>query len=341
MKITLTDKEYFNGEQDYAWDYWDEYAFGAIDVNIPMLDHNIRPKTNQGMNTNTKSACTIVWSVNQLLRLFAIPLENKEANELCLEVVNYCVNKWGYKIGYWWSTPTAINYVCKWWNEIGYKRFKKEQVFYLRLDWKDNLVKEALQKGHLVWFTYALNYWDDRYKGLVYKDSYPWGTGHRTNWKSVNRTTATWWADGTGCDVWVHDSYYLWTNEYFIKDRSKYMWKGMNTPAYLILPNSSMVNTTKEEVKENIKAIKAINATIWVLSTTWSDLSSEEQLMSSALATKLRNNEWARGKIEQQDKKAYQAVIDLLSYTWKFAGEEEQKKFSELASYLRDKFNLL
>jgi hypothetical protein len=101
-----------------------------------------------------------------------------------------------------------------------------------------------------------------------------------------------------------------------------------------------MVNTTKEEVKENIKAIKAINATIWVLSTTWSDLSSEEQLMSSALATKLRNNEWARGKIEQQDKKAYQAVIDLLSYTWKFAGEEEQKKFSELASYLRDKFNL-
>jgi hypothetical protein len=36
----------------------------------------------------------------------------------------------------------------------------------------------------------------------------------------------------------------------------------MNTPAYLILPNSSMVNTTKEEIKENIKAIKAINATI-------------------------------------------------------------------------------
>jgi hypothetical protein len=65
----------------------------------------------------------------------------------------------------------------------------------------------------------------------------------------------------------------------------------MNTPAYLILPNSAMVNTTKEEVKENIKAIKAINATIGVLSTTWSDLSSEEQLMSSALATKLRNNE--------------------------------------------------
>jgi hypothetical protein len=73
MKITLTDKEYFNSEVDYAWDYWDEYAFGAIDVNIPMLDHNIRPKTNQWMNTNTKSACTIVGSVNQLLRLFAIP----------------------------------------------------------------------------------------------------------------------------------------------------------------------------------------------------------------------------------------------------------------------------
>ena len=78
-----------------------------------------------------------------------------------------------------------------------------------------------------------------------------------------------------------------------------------------------------------------------MLSTTWWDLNSEEQLMSSALATELRNTEWARAKIDDVALKNYQALVDHLSYAWKFAWEEEQKKYSELASYLRDKFNLL
>lgn len=78
-----------------------------------------------------------------------------------------------------------------------------------------------------------------------------------------------------------------------------------------------------------------------MLSSTWWDLNSEEQLMSSALATELRNTEWSRAKIDSQESKVYQAVVDMLSYSWKYAWEEEQKKYSELASYLREKFNLL
>ncbi len=120
----------------------------------------------------------------------------------------------------------------------------------------------------------------------------------------------------------------------------KYINKGVYAWFYWILPVSA-TKTSVEEEKARIQRLKAVNATIWVLSSTWWDLNSEEQLMSSALATELRNTEWSRAKIDSQESKVYQAVVDMLSYSWKYAWEEEQKKYSELASYLREKFNLL
>lgn len=93
-----------------------------------------------------------------------------------------------------------------------------------------------------------------------------------------------------------------------------------------------------EKEKARIARLKAVNATISVLSATWSDLNNEEQLMSSALATELRNTEGSRERIEDQQKKVYQAVTDILSYAWKYAGEEEQQMYSELASHIRNKF---
>jgi len=324
-----------------AWDYWDEYAFGSdVIFKIPELKHDIRPKTNQNLNDETLKACTIVGSVNQLIRLFWLELDNKQQDKLCVEVVKYCTQYW-YRIGHGWSTVDAINSVAKWWNNIGYKTFNKEKIFYSRVNWWDKRIKEALDKGHLVGFTYALNWNTDRYAWLVYKNSYPWWTWHRTNIKGVKFVNATsglklneWEAN-----EWVHDNYYIFTNEYYIKDIWKYISKGVYPAFYIVLPRSCMVGTVEKE-KERIVRLKAVNATIWVLTSTWWDLNNDEQLMSSALATELRNTDWARERIENQEIKVYQSIVDILSYAWKFAWNDEQKRYSELASYLRKKYNL-
>lgn len=54
-----------------AVDYGDEYAFGEeVEYVVPQIKHNIRPCGNQAKNKETKSACTIVGAVNQIIRLF-------------------------------------------------------------------------------------------------------------------------------------------------------------------------------------------------------------------------------------------------------------------------------
>lgn len=336
----MEDKELLENENN-ARDYGDEYAFwDNVEFDIPEIKHDIRPKTNQGSNTTTKSACTMIGALNQIIRLFGIDLDLVDSNRLWIEVVNYCVENGGYKIGYGWSTPTAINCVCKFWNEIGSVRYNTDKVFYVRHYWNSDRPKEALEKGHLVGFTYHLNFGEDRKKGLVYKDSYPaWG-GHRTNRQSTKTTKATGGAKEPSADCGVYDSYYGGTNQYLIMDRSKYINKGMYARAYLIMPQWCMKKTV-EEVKKEIKEEKAVNALIWVMSSTYGEIPNEFQLMSSAYATALRDRyEGARPLESDGIKKTYQMVVDVLSYAWKYADEEEQKTYAELAKHLRDKFGL-
>lgn len=326
---------------NFARDDGDEWAFGNEDVtyNIPTIEHNIRPKTNQSKNTASKSACTIFGAWNQIIRLFWLDLTPDKENEIWLQIVEYCTQFWYIK-GSWWATSTAINTVCKWWNTYWYKQFWKEKVFYLVTSRNDSKTKEALKKGHLIWFTYNLNWNEDRYKGLVDKDNYKAAIGHRTNIKSPALTNATSWYKTDLANEGVHDSFYLYTNEYYIKDITKYIWKGVYANFYLLLPQSCMEETV-EEVKQEIKEMKAINALIWVLSTTYGDLPVDIQWLSSSYASTLRNSyPEARKLIEDTEKKACQSVTDLLSYTWKYCDEETQKKFSELASFLREKYNL-
>lgn len=324
-----------------AWDDWDEWAFGdEVQFEVPTIEHNIFPRTNQGLREKTKSACTIYWAVNQLIRLFWLDLDKDASNDLWEEVVDYCAKYHWYMPWYGRSTPTAINAVCKWWNEIWYKRFNKEKVFYTRRDWKDAKIKEALSKWHLIWFTKALNFWDDRYKGLVWRDSYPWAGWHRTNWLATKLTKPTGWAKEDTADCWVYDSYFAWTNQYLIRDRSKYMNKGMNTPWYLILPQSAMINQTVEEVKTDIAETKAMNYVLWALSTTWESVPAKYQEKFAALAKEIREDYKDARKLENEpNKKGAEASTDALSYLWKIVDEETQKKFAQIASELRAKFN--
>lgn len=324
-----------------AWDDGDEWAFwDEVNFTVPTISHNIWPKTNQGARTKTKSACTIFWAVNQLIRLFALDLSNKECNDLGEEVVDYCVKNHWYIAWYWWSTPTAINAVCKWWNTIGYKRYNKEQVFYTRRDYKDSKIKEALEKWHLIGFTFALDFWEDRKKGLVYKDSYPGAWWHRTNRQATKTTVPTGGAKEPTADCWVYDSYRWGYNQYLIRDRSKYMNKGMNTPAYLILPQSTMVNQTVEKVKDTIAETKAINYVLGSLTTAWASVPEKYQTKFSELAKEIRADYADARKLEAEEhKKGAVAITDWLSYVYKFGDAEDQKKFAQLASELRTKYN--
>lgn len=106
------------------------------------------------------------------------------------------------------------------------------------------------------------------------------------------------------------------------------------------MPVSSMKENIEKE-KQRIALLKAVNATISVLTTTWSDLPEEFQKASSVYATSLRDKYPDARKLEKdQQKKVYQSVVDFLSYAWKYAGEDEQLKFADLAKTLREKYKL-
>ena len=163
-------------KQINAWDNGDEYAFwteNPTEFSIPKIYHEIRPKTNQAMNEDSKSACTIFGVWNQIIRLFWLDLTMEEENKIWLVIIEYCKQFW-YVPGKGWSTPTAVDAVRKWWNEIWYKQFKNtEQIFSYRAIRGDAKIKEAQKNWHLIGFTYQLNRNNDRYAGMVDKDIYP------------------------------------------------------------------------------------------------------------------------------------------------------------------------
>ena len=326
--------------ENAARDDWDERAFGSdVKFSIPTLDHNVRPRTNQWSRSKTASACTIYWAVNQLIRLFAIDLTPKESNDLWEEVVDYCAKYHWYTPWYWRSTPTAINAVVKRWNEIWSKRFDKEKVFYVRMQYTDKEIKEALEKWHLIWYTQNLNYWEDKKKLLVWRDSYPWALWHRTNWQSTKTTVPTWWASEPTADCWVYDSYHWLYNQYLIRDRKKYINKWMLPVSYLILPQSYMEKTVEEE-KTNIAETKAINYVLWSLTTAWASVPEKYQEKFAQLAKEIREDYKDARKLEDEPhKKQAEAITDAMSYLYKFAPEEEQKIYASHAAEMRKKYN--
>lgn len=335
----MEEKE-LNIETNEAWDNWDEWAFGEeFKISIPTIEHNIWPKTNQWWRTKTKSACTMVWALNQLIRLWGLDLSATASDDLACEVVDYCV-PYGYKVGYWWDTPTAINTVVKRWNEKGRLKFNKGKVAWYKYAWNSAEVKEALSKWHLVGFTYALNFGQDRKKWLVYKDEYPWAWGHRTNRQSTKTTKPTGWAKEPTADCWVYDSYYGGTNQYLIRARSKYMWRGMYTWWYIILPLDNM-DMTIEEAKDKVAETKAINYVLWALTTWRANVPEEYQNKFAELAKEMRNDYTDARKLENnEEKKVGQTLVDAMSYCWKYMPEDIQKDLSSLATKIRGKLDV-
>lgn len=325
--------------KDYAWDYGDEYAFGEeVEFSIPEIKHNIWPHSNQGANEETASACTIIGALNQIIRLFGLEIPRKDANNLWIEVVHYC-EKFGYKIGYGWDTPTAINTVCKFWNEIWAERYGTEKVFYARRYWNTEKPQEALKKGHLVGFTMALNFWEDKKKWLVYKDRYPGGMGHRLNWQSTQTTVPTGWAVCPEADCGVYDNYDGLTNQYLILDRKKYMDKGMYAWGYIILPQSCLEKSV-EEVKQDIVERKAFNYVVDALSCAYGYVPEKYQKKFAELAKEIRDEyKEVRKTVDgSEEKKWAVAITDALSYLYKFASEEDKKKYAEMASDMRKRY---
>lgn len=321
-----------------AWDYGDEYAFWEeVEFEIKEITHDIRPRSNQWSHTETASACTMIGALNQIIRLFWLDLTTKESNALWIEVVHYCEKFW-YKIWNGWDTPTAINSVCKFWNEIGAERYGTEKVFYSRRYRNTDKPKEALAKGHLVWFTMALNFGEDRKKWLVWRDSYPGAWWHRLNWQATKTTKPTGWASEPTADCGVYDNYYGLTNQYLIRDRSKYIWRGMYARAYMIMPQSRMKKSVEEE-KKLMAERKAVNYTLWALSCSYESLPPKFQEKFAQLAKELREEYPEARKIESDATKKWAiAITDAMSYLYKFADAEDQKTYAEYAQNLRKKY---
>lgn len=334
-------------EKDFAYDfnYEDEYAFWEdVVYNIPTLTHNIWPKINQGMNTISKSACTIFWAWGQLIRLFALDLTREEANKVWLEIIDYCVKKGWYVIGKGRGTPTAINYVCKWRNETWYKKFWKEKVFYLRVLWSSPIVREALDKWHMCWYTKTIQWAWDQISWYVSKNAedYTIMVWHRLNLKGPQTIEkATWWATRGKAQWACQDNYFeqIGTN-FFIEDLGKYINKGVYAYVYLILPESSMHTDTEAE-KERIAETKAINAIISALTSTWGSVPEWVQEKSAEFAKQLREEyEDAMPIIGDDTIKNATSVVNQLSFSYKFVPEKYQAKFAELAKELRGDFNI-
>ena len=156
----------------------------------------------------------------------------------------------------------------------------------------------------------------------------------------------------------THVGFYMWNNKMinasgkkvqvetiskYWKDHFKWVWKlSLFTKQYSKAKAQKNYDrlSNKEEI-EKIRTLKAVNAVIAVLTSTWWDLPEKYQKLSADYAKKLRTDYPDARKLEpEQAKKVYQSVVDMISYSRKFAWYEEQKKYEELANYLRKKFGL-
>lgn len=156
----------------------------------------------------------------------------------------------------------------------------------------------------------------------------------------------------------THVGFYMWNNKMinaswkkvqvdtinkYWKEHFKGVWK---LDAFAKSYNKSLATKnydrlSNKEAIEHIRTLKAVNAVIAVLTSTWWDLPAKYQDLSASYAKKLRTEYPDARKLEpDQAKKLYQSVVDMLSYSRKFAWYEEQKKYEELATFLRNKFGL-
>lgn len=154
----------------------------------------------------------------------------------------------------------------------------------------------------------------------------------------------------------THVGFYVWNNEMlnaswkkvnickidkYRQEHFKWVWKlSLYTKEYnkATAQKNYKRLSNKEEIN-NIRTLKAVNAVIAVLTSTWWDLPEKYQKISADYAKKLRTDYPDARKLEpDQAKKVYQSVVDMLSYAWKFAWYTEQKKYEELNKHLRDRF---
>ena len=92
---------------------------------------------------------------------------------------------------------------------------------------------------------------------------------------------------------------------------------------------------------QEVETLKAVNAVIAILTSTWADLPENFQNVSASYAKSLRETYPKARKLEKdQVKKVYQSVVDFLSYAYKYAWDEEKEKYAELAWFLRSKHKL-
>ena len=202
-----------------------------------------------------------------------------------------------------------------------------------------------------------------------------WITLERNSAKQWEQFSSTWnmHADLSKAEIWdllffkntyeskneiTHVGLYMWNNEMInatwvtkkvcISKIDKYRKEHFKWVGKLTLftgeYNKAKANknydrlSNKEEI-DKARTLKAVNAVIAVLTSTWWDLPEKYQKISADYAKKLRTDYPDARKLEpEQTKKIYQSVVDMLSYSWKFAWYEEQKKYEELAWYLRKKF---
>lgn len=325
-----------------AYDNGDERAFGdEVEFEIKDITSHEQARSCQMNHPETKYGCTIIGALNQIIKLFNLNLSPKEADDLGVEVVKF-TTQYGYKVGHGWSTPTAMNTVAKWWNTIGYERFKKEKIFYVRVSHDDKRVAEALSKGHYVGFTYQLNFGTDRYWGLVDKESYPAGTGHRTNFQRSEDVDTASKKVYKNTQLGVHDNYHGWVNEYYIKDITKYIGKGMYPAVYLVMPESWKAGATVEQQKNITAGDKSANMVIGALSAAYKYMPSDLQQLMASLANNIRQRyPDTRGITENERMKEYQLVADTLSFAWKLADDKHKDAYANLAKTIRDDTGVL
>lgn len=157
----------------------------------------------------------------------------------------------------------------------------------------------------------------------------------------------------------THVWFYMWNNEMvnasgkkvnistidkYRKEHFKWVWL---LKCFTKNYNKTLANKNYNRIKKIVadrqyaETLKAVNAVIAVLTSTWWDLPEKYQAISADYAKQLRKQYPEARKLEpEQEKKVYQSVVDMLSYARKFAWAEEQQKYSELNQYLRQKFKL-
>lgn len=318
-------------EDESAFTIWDIWLMMGGLSELPVFKEFVW--LDQRSHENAYMACTIVWRINQICRLY----QQKPTQSMMLEYIDWATKEMNprYVIGKWWLTRFGANSARKKWN---IDNPTKNVSFVTGIVW-DEIFWEAYNKNYMIGLTYKWNaaYNQDFSKDWVldWKDFKPDSYWHTNN--AIQCRAVSW-------SVWIFDNYdsRLKFNKYSIKHMKELVDNGVFYPTYYLMIPTEILENTPEEIKKKKMNDKALNSALYILSSAYDSCTdAQAQKAMATAAWEIRKSLGVEKDLADMLTKSRQALSYCLSYLWNFVDDVDlQKDISELARKIRIKYKV-